>query len=138
MTANPNTLQAGINPLDMTILDGSVNPTSLAFDAVGVVIQDSVRAGQFAVEPKLIASYVGANALYQIFGAKYLLPYLALVDPQIRDDVGAILYNTALMPVTARIFGGRISMTNALLTSAGARFFSKGAKTVLANSGTLV
>lgn len=131
MTANPNDPQAKYDTLDMTIAPGTINVTDLAFDALGVVIQDSVRLGSFTMEPKLVASYVGSNALYQLIGAKYLLPYLVSIDPTIRNDVGAILYNTAFVPLTARIFGGRISMTNALLTSAGARFFTKGAKTIL-------
>lgn len=98
----------------------------LAVDAGSVILQDSVRAGKFQVEAKLVSSYVAATASYQLWGAKVLMPYLKNIDPSIRYDMGKVLYDAALLPALARVFGGRISLTDSILTSAGSAFFARG------------
>jgi hypothetical protein len=115
----------------LPLVGTALNITDLATDAVGVVIQDSVRSGTFQVEPKLVASYVSNTALYEIWGSRYVLPLLTNIEPSLRNDIGKMLWNSALMPATAKIFGGKISLVNAILTSAGTGFFSKGIKTII-------
>lgn len=109
----------------------NINVQALAIDALAVIAQDSVRSGNFVVEPKLVASYVADSALYDIWGATILMPLLKNIDAPLRYDFGKFLWNSALLPVSARVFGGRISLTDSIMTSAGTGVFSKGLMTLL-------
>ena len=95
-------------------------------NASAVVIQDSVRAGEFKLEPKLVATYLASAGAWQMYGDQLLEPYLQSIDKSYRMDVSQILFTGATMPLLARIFGGSISFQASLMTSAGTQFFSKG------------
>ena len=123
--------QLNNNPFNLSYDNIDIN--SLATNGVSVVIQDSVRSGAFLLEPKVIAAYVSSTALYQMYGRRYLSGYFYNMDVETADDVGQTVFNTFGLTVTAAIFGGRISLTNSLLTCVGAKFFDRAIKMNLSN-----
>lgn len=108
---------ATIDPVKLDNLDIA----SLAKDAVSVVVQDSIRRGEFTADPKLVASYTVSSGLYYFWARKYLRPWMAqYVDARYADAVAKTAYNSVVMMGTARLFGGKITLTNALITASGA------------------
>jgi hypothetical protein len=100
----------------------------LVEDAISVAIQDSIRQGELDIEPKLIASYTAASGSFYLYGEQLtdtLLKDLK-ASSAIKEALGKVLWNTPMLMVLARVFGGRISLTNALYTSAGSEFIKVG------------
>lgn len=94
---------------------------SLLKDAVSVAVQDSIRRGEFSAEPKIMAAYTTSSALYYMWARKYMLPFFVLnTDPKYADALAKTTYNSLMMLITARAFGGRITLTNSIITSVGA------------------
>lgn len=113
----PATSTYVFNPTAMEKADA----TSLIKDAVSVIVQDSIRRGEFVAEPKLVASYTVANAIYYLWSRQYLLPWFSKnITPQYADAVAKTVNNSVATLITARAFGGRITLTNSIITSAGA------------------